>query len=133
MGTLREITLNLLRVMAAFTFMQHGAQKLFGVLGRDAVELASRAGVAGVIEFYGGALILIGLFTRPVAFILSGEMAFAYWLSHGPRGFWPVTNGGEASLLYCFLFLFLAFNGGGEYSLDGWWRKRKATAPKPPE
>ena len=84
----REITLNLLRVVAAFLFMCHGAQKLFAVLGRQhAAALGTMMGTAGVLEFYGGALILIGLFTRPVAFILCGEMAYAYWMSHFPRGF----------------------------------------------
>jgi len=127
MGIFREVTLNLLRFISAFLFIAHGAQKLFGVLGRDAVELGSQLGVAGVLEVFGGGLLLIGLFTRPVAFLLSGQMAFAYFLSHAPRGFWPVANGGELAVLYCFLFLYLSANGGGGFSVDGWWRKRKTT------
>ena len=125
----REITLNLLRVVAAFLFMCHGAQKLFAVLGRQhAAALGTMMGTAGVLEFYGGALILIGLFTRPVAFILCGEMAYAYWMSHFPRGFWPIQSGGELAALYCFLFLFFCANGGGDFSIDGWRRKRARKA-----
>ena len=120
MKLLAEITRNLLRIVAAFLFMQHGAQKLFAVLGRETpVELASRMGVAGVLEFFGGGLLLIGLFTRPVAFVLSGLMASAYFLSHAPRGFWPAQNGGELAALYCFLFLYFAATGAGRWSLDG--------------
>lgn len=119
-GSFADITLSLLRVVAGFLFLQHGAQKLFAVLGREeAVELFSLFGVAGVLEFFGGLLILFGLFTRPVAFVLSGQMAVAYFLSHFPRGFWPIENGGELAALYSFLFLFLFAVGGGSYSVDG--------------
>jgi len=101
--------------------MLHGTQKLFGVppsaSGRT-VELASRMGAAGVIEVVGGLLILLGLFTRPAAFICSGEMAFAYCLAHAPRGLLPNTNGGELPVLYCFIFLYLAAAGGGRWSVD---------------
>ena len=110
----------LLRVMAGLAFAQHGAQKLFGVLGaQQAVALASQRGLAGVIEFIGGIMIALGLFTSPVAFIASGEMAWAYFQSHAPRGFWPIQNGGELAVLYCFIFLYLSAVGSGKLSLDG--------------
>jgi putative oxidoreductase len=108
----------LLRVVAGLAFAQHGAQKLFGVLGGSAVELLSQRGIAGVIEFVGGILIAIGLFTSPVAFLSSGEMAWAYFQAHAPRGFWPIQNGGELSVLYCFIFLYFAAVGSGKLSLD---------------
>ena len=108
----------LLRIVAGLAFAQHGAQKLFGLLGGTAVELTSQRGVAGVIEFLGGFLIAIGLFTSPVAFLASGEMAVAYFQSHAPRGFWPIQNGGELSVLYCFIFLYFAAVGSGKLSVD---------------
>ena len=109
----------LLRVMAGLAFAQHGAQKLFGVLGtQPAVALASQRGVAGVIEFLGGILIALGLFTSPIAFVASGEMAWAYFQQHAPRGFWPIQNGGELAVLYCFIFLYLAAVGSGKLSID---------------
>lgn len=119
------ITLGLLRVAAAFVFVQHGAQKLFGMLDGSPASLVSLFGLAGVLEFFGGLLILLGLFTRPVAFILSGEMAVAYFRTHAPRGFWTIQNGGELAVLFCFLFLFLAAMGGGDYSLDALVRKQR--------
>jgi putative oxidoreductase len=112
---------SLLRIVAAFLFMTHGTQKLFAWPvdePRDPAELLSLMGVAGVLEVFGGALLLIGLFTRPVAFLLSGEMAFAYFMSHAPRGFWPTLNNGEPAVLYCFLFLYLAAAGPGPWSVD---------------
>ena len=110
----------LLRVAAGLAFAQHGAQKLFGVLGaQQAVALASQRGLAGVIEFIGGIMIALGLFTSPVAFIASGEMAWAYFQSHAPRGFWPIQNGGELAVLYCFIFLYLSAVGSGKLSIDG--------------
>ena len=122
---LGEMTLNSLRIITGFLFIPHGAQKLFGVLGREAVPLMSLPGVAGVLEFFGGILILFGIFTRPVAFVLSGQMAVAYWMAHGRQAFLPIANGGELAVLYCFVFLFLFANGGGELSVDGWLRRRK--------
>ena len=123
---LRELTHNALRIVAGFLFSLHGAQKLFGVLGRDAVEsLASRMGVAGILEFFGGLLIMAGLFTRPVAFLVSGHMAVAYFMVHVPQGFWPIMNGGELAAFYCFTWLFFFAHGPGEYSLDGWLASRK--------
>ena len=126
--------LALLRVVAAFLFMQHGAQKLFGVLGGfrgepgNTAELLSRHGVAGTLEFFGGMLVLLGLFTRPVAFLLSGLMAFAYWMAHAPDGSWlfPFLNRGEPAVLFCFVFLYFAARGAGRYSLDWLLFGRKA-------
>ena len=107
-----------LRIIAGLAFAQHGAQKLFGVLGGTAVELTSQRGVAGVIEFVGGIMIALGLFTSPVAFLASGEMAWAYFQAHAPRGFWPIQNGGELAVLYCFIFLYFAAAGSGRLSID---------------
>lgn len=109
----------LLRIVAGFLFFQHGLPKLFGGFGRQApAELMSQMGLAGIIEVVGGALIGIGLFTSPVALIASGEMAVAYFQAHLPRGFWPVTNGGELAALYCFVFLYFAAVGSGKWSVD---------------
>jgi len=113
--------LSVLRIIAGFLFIAHGAQKLFGFLappGAPSPPLMSQIGIGGVIEFFGGILLLLGLFTRPVAFILSGTMAVAYFQMHAPAGFWPLQNRGELAVLYCFVFLFLAVAGGGEWSLD---------------
>lgn len=112
--------LSILRIMAALLFMEHGTQKLLGFppSPSPAPELLSLRGIAGLLELVGGALLTLGLFTRPVAFILSGEMAFAYFISHAPRSFFPILNGGDAAILYCFVFLYFAFAGGGPWSLD---------------
>jgi len=124
---LQPITLSLLRIIVGFLYIPHGAQKLFGVLGGRTGELLSLRGTAGVLELVGGSMILLGLYTRPVAFILSGQMAFAYWLSHGPRNFWPIVNGGELAAFYSFTFLFLWTAGGGKWSLDTWLRKERGS------
>jgi putative oxidoreductase len=124
-GKLQAFTLNALRIMTGFLFAQHGAQKLFGVLGRDAVEIVSRSGVTGVLEFFGGMAIIVGICTRQVAFVLSGLMAAAYWIAHGTEAFWPIVNGGELAALFCFVYLFLFAHGGGEFSIDGWLRSRR--------
>lgn len=124
----QPITLNALRIITGFLFMPHGAQKLFGWF-RDnpsTVELFSIRGLAGVIEFFGGLLIVIGLFTRPVAFIAAGEMAVVYWWRHFPNGFWPIENRGELAALYCFIFLLIWAYGPGQFSLDAWWKGRRA-------
>jgi putative oxidoreductase len=113
--------LSVLRIVAAFLFMVHGTQKLFGWPAKEpqeTVELISMLGLAGVLETFGGLLLLLGLFTRPVAFVLAGEMAVAYFMAHAPQGFWPLLNRGEPPVLYCFLFLYLAAVGGGPWSLD---------------
>jgi len=123
-GSFADINLSLLRVVTGFLFFQHGAGKLFGLLGGDARELFSLLWIAGVLEFFGGLAILLGLYTRPVAFILSGLMAVAYFWRHLPRGFWPIENGGELAMFYCFVFFFLFAIGGGSYSADTWLRKK---------
>lgn len=112
--------LSILRIVTAFLFMQHGAQKILGFPAeqRYPFDITSLSGVAGVLELFGGALLLIGLFTRPVAFLLSGLMAFAYFLVHAPQGFWPLNNGGELAALFSFVFLYLWTAGGGAWSLD---------------
>lgn len=122
--------LNLLRILAGLLFMQHGAQKLFAVLGRDAPAAAySLHWFAGVFEWWGGLLIVLGLFTRPVAFLLAGQMLVAYFKSHAPRGLVPIENGGELALLYFAVFLYLSARGGGAFSLDGLLRARKRGNP----
>ena len=118
--------LSLLRIVAGLLFICHGLQKVFGMfggMGGHAVRLASLLGVAGILETVGGALIILGLFTRPVAFILCGEMAVAFFRAHFPRGWLPLKNGGELALLYCFIFLYLIFAAAGSISLDAMRRK----------
>jgi putative oxidoreductase len=117
--------LSVLRIVSALLFMQHGSQKLFGFPPSPQLSgpLPPLLLTAGVMEFFGGVLLLLGLFTRPVAFLLSGEMAVAYFSSHAPRGLWPVLNGGELSVLYCFLFLYLSVAGGGAWSVDALRKK----------
>ena len=111
---------SVLRLVAGFLFMTHGMQKLFNVppSPQGPVDLHSLIGFAGVLEVVGGGLLLVGLLTRPVAFILAGEMAWAYFQAHAPKGTWPALNGGELAVLYCFLFLYIAARGGGRYSVD---------------
>jgi len=117
--------LSVLRIAAAFLFVEHGTQKWlnFPVPRPNPTMLWSLTGVAGVLELCGGFLLLIGLFTRPVAFVLSGLMAFAYFIAHAPTDFWPIVNRGELAVLYCFVFLYLAAAGGGPWSADRWLRK----------
>jgi putative oxidoreductase len=113
--------LSILRIVAAFLFIAHGTQKLFAwpiAEPREPAALLSMMGVAGILEVFGGLLLLVGLFTRPVAFVLAGEMAVAYFMAHAPQGFWPILNRGEVTVLYCFLFLYLAAAGAGPWSLD---------------
>ena len=112
--------LGILRIVTALLFMAHGTQKL---LGFPASEFSPAVGslpwIAGAMEIVGGLLLLLGLFTRPVAFILSGQMAVAYWMAHAPQSFFPVVNGGDAAVMFCFVFLYLVFAGPGSFSLDG--------------
>ena len=118
--------LSVLRVAAALIFMAHGTQKLFGFPappGSGFPPVFSLFWIGGVIELVGGLLILLGLFTRPTAFVLSGEMAVAYWMFHAPRNPYPLLNNGDASILYCFVFLYLAAAGPGPWSLDALWRR----------
>ena len=124
--------LSILRIVAAFVFIQHGSTKLLGLPapvmpGGGTAALASLPGFAGTLELVGGALLLLGLFTRPVAFLLAGEMAVAYLMSHAPQGFWPVLNKGEPAALYCFIWLYLSAAGPGPWSLDA-LRHRKSRA-----
>ena len=112
---------SLARIMIGFTFSLHGWQKFFGAfggIGGSRPPLSSMLGAAGVIETIGGALIILGLFTRPVAFLLAGEMAVGYFRTHAPRGFWPLKNGGEEAAVYCFFYLWLSSAGAGSWSLD---------------
>ena len=120
----------LLRIVAALLFVTNGTMKLFAwPIGMPpdgaTASLMSQVGIGGLLEFVGGALILVGLFTRPVAFILSGEMAVAYFQFHFPQGFWPVQNGGTPAVLYCFYWLYLSAAGAGAWSLDA--RRRRAS------
>ena len=111
--------LGVLRAITALLFIAHGTQKLFNFpAGQMSVELFSLFGVAGVLELVGGVLILVGLFTRPVAVLLSGQMAVAYWMMHAPMSPFPVNNGGDAAVLFCFVFLYIAFAGPGAFALD---------------
>ena len=119
-----EIAYFLLRVVAGLLFFQIGSVKLLGWFGGmpgangAGAPLLSQIGIGGVMEFFGGLAILLGLLTRPVAFLLSGEMAVAYWQFHAPKGAWPVLNHGEPAVLFCFIFLYMAAKGGGAWSLD---------------
>ncbi len=119
--------LALLRIVAGLLFLVHGLVKLFGFpAGAEPgqVPLATIYGVAAIVELVGGALIALGLFTRPAAFIASGQMAVAYWMAHGSQGIHPILNGGELAILYCFIFLYIAAAGPGAFALD-----REARAP----
>jgi putative oxidoreductase len=119
---------SVLRIMSAFVFFLHGTQKLFGFPAATrlpASALISLMGAAGILEVIGGSLMALGLFTRPVAFILSGEMAVAYFRQHAPRGPWPILNGGELAVLFCFLWLFFSVAGPGPVSLDALVRRKK--------
>jgi putative oxidoreductase len=125
------VTHSLLRVITGALFMQHGVQKLFGLLldpsrpWSGAPPMFSQFWFAGVLETFGGFLIVLGLFTQPVAFLLSGEMAVAYFQAHAPRAFWPVLNGGEVVVLFCFIYLYLFAVGGGPFSFDALLLRRK--------
>ncbi|HWT13758.1 MAG TPA: DoxX family protein [Allosphingosinicella sp.] len=120
--------LGLLRIVAGLLFLAHGLVKLVGFPpeaqpGEQA--LTSMLGIGGIIELVAGALIALGLFTRPAAFIAAGEMAVAYWMFHAPRSFYPVVNEGDAAILYCFFFLYLVARGPGAFSLEGSRRRRR--------
>jgi putative oxidoreductase len=134
MNRAKQVTHVLLRIVVGFLFLQHGGQKLFGWLGGfgaspgATVPVASILGLAGVLEFAGGIAIVLGLLTRPVAFLLSGEMAWAYLTAHQPHGTWPIQNHGELAVLNSFIFLFLAANGAGGLSLDAWFHRVRAGA-----
>ncbi|MDG4879846.1 DoxX family protein [Mesorhizobium sp. WSM4884] len=115
----RPQVLGVLRIMTALQFIEHGTQKLFNFPpGAHAEALTGLALTSGILEFAGGVLLALGLFTRPVAFLLSGEMAVAYFMAHMPRNFFPANNGGDAAILFCFVFLYLFFAGPGSFALD---------------
>ena len=120
--------LSILRIIAAFLFIQVGTAKIFAfpaavMPGGGTAPAGSVPWVAGVLETFGGALLLLGLFTRPVAFLLSGEMAFAYFIGHAPQGLWPVLNQGSNAILFCFIYLYLSSAGPGPWSLDAALRR----------
>jgi len=125
-------TLFLLRVVAGLLFLQSGGLKLFGWFGGmpdgGTLDLMSQIGIGAILEVVGGAAMMLGLFARPVAFILSGEMAVAYWQFHAPNGGWPIENDGIPAVLFCFIFLFFAAYGAGDWSLDAWLRRRRRSA-----
>src|SRR5262245_36730306 len=131
MHRLPGATQSILRIVAGLLFISPGGLKLFGWFGGmpPGVQLTPLLVTAGVIEVFGGSLILLGLFTRPIAFIASGEMAFAYFIAHFPHGFWPSQNHGEPAVLLCFIWLFFAACGAGPLSLDEVVRRRRAKAP----
>lgn len=120
---LTQRALSVLRIVSAFLLLQHGTAKFFGVprvASFDNLQVFSMLGAAGILELLGGGLLLLGLFTRPVAFVLSGFLAFAYFIGHARKGFFfsPMLNSGEAAVLFCFVFLLLAVAGGGVWSVD---------------
>jgi len=123
-NALVDLTFTLVRVVIGLLFACHGAQKLFGVLGGTSQLGHTKMMIAGIIEFGGGLLIVLGLFTRVAAFVASGEMAVAYFTVHATHSFWPIINKGELAVAYCFFFLFVAAHGGGPYSLDGLLRRK---------
>jgi putative oxidoreductase len=123
--------LSVFRIVVALLYLQHPMAKFFAfphVTAFDNLQPFSLIWVAGVIELIGGLLLLVGLFARPAAFILSGEMAVAYFMIRPPRGFFPLLNGGEAEVLFCFAFLYLAFTGAGPWSIDQLWRRKRSAA-----
>jgi putative oxidoreductase len=118
--------LSVMRIIVGFTFLAHGTQKLFAFPPPATAQPAMTfMWFAGVLEFVGGVLLMIGLFTRPVAFILSGMMAVAYFMGHAGQGFWPIVNKGELAVVYCFVFLYLSAAGGGPWSLDAILSRRR--------
>jgi putative oxidoreductase len=116
--------LSVVRIVVALLFLQHGLVKIFGFPVAGPASLSSLLMLAAAIEVLGSLLLLVGLFTPAVAFIMSGEMAFAYFMSHAPQSFFPIVNRGEAAILFCFIFLYFAFAGGGPLSVDGRRRRR---------
>jgi putative oxidoreductase len=123
--------LSVLRVMAALLFIEPGSAKLFAfpvaiMPGGGTAAIGSLPGIAGILEVFGGLCLLLGLFTRPVAFVLSGEMAVAYFKGHAPHGFWPIVNHGELAIIFCFLWLYFSATGPGRWSVDAVVRNREA-------
>ena len=134
MNRVNQVTYFLLRVIAGLLFFQAGGLILFGWFGGmpgqpgSSPPLVSQVGIGGVLEFFGGLAIMLGLLTRPVAFILSGMMAVAYWQFHAPNGAWPVQNQGVPAVLFCFIFLYMAAQGGGDLSLDALLQRKREGA-----
>jgi len=129
---LSAYVLSIVRVVTGLLFLEHGTSKYLAIpdTHHAPMHVLSISGVGGLLELIGGALIVLGLFTRPVAFLLSGEMAVAYFYAHFPRSFFPVINGGDAAILYCFVFFYLIFAGGGPWSLDALLARRsRRSAP----
>jgi putative oxidoreductase len=122
--------LAVLRIVTALVFLQHGTQKLLGFPAGEMPqpELLSLFGIGGLLELFGGLLLIAGLFTRATAFVLSGMMAVAYWMFHAPASAYPIQNGGELAIVFCFVFLYLVFSGPGAWSLDGLRNQRSAVA-----
>ncbi len=122
--------LSVLRIVSGAVFITFGTMKLFNVPpmppGQPPLELLSMTGIAGILEVFGGAAFTLGLFTRPVAFVLSGEMAAAYFIGHFPMGFWPSQNMGTPAILYCFVFLYFVFSGAGVWSIDAMIARSRA-------
>lgn len=125
--------LSILRIVTGLLFFTHGSQKLFGFPPPDHPMVLTPwtlPWTAGILELVGGAMILLGLLTRPAAFVLCGEMAVAYFMAHAPHAFWPIVNKGEPAVLYCFLFLFFAFSGAGAFSIDALFNRARNEAPR---
>jgi putative oxidoreductase len=129
LSRLGPYVLSIVRIVVALMFFEHGLSRLFGFPSpMPTPALFTMYWFAGAIEFVGGAMLLFGLATRAVAFIMSGEMAFAYFISHAPQSFFPILNRGDAAILYCFIFFYIAFAGGGVWSLDAILSERRARA-----
>lgn len=128
--------LSVLRIVAAMLFILHGAQKIFGVPAgpqpHKPFVLMTQIGVAGTLELFGGLALLVGVYTRPIAFVLAGEMAVAYFQVHFPRSFFPILSGGDTPVLFCFIFLFLAVAGAGDWSVDALIRQARGNTASQP-